>query len=301
MKHIFIVNPVSGKGKAVKFIPFINEYFMGNSDAYEIIVTEKPKDATSIAHRYTKEDDVVLYSLGGDGTAKEILDGLNEGVTMCVVPGGTGNDFYKSVDGRRLSDNEILKGLIEGENILIDYGILNGTSRFMNIASFGVDADINVYACDVLKVKYNIPGKLVYAIAALMVGTKPQNIGMDITVDGLEFKRTAVLAAIANGKCYGGTFKPAPDGIFDDGYFDFCIVNGPIPLKRFFQLIVKYAKGAHVGEKEVEMIHAKHIKIKFDHPVNLQIDGENYRMSDADIKIVPHGLSIRVPRSREVK
>lgn len=300
MKHIFIVNPISGKGRSVNLIPIINDYFKGNSDQYEIIVTEKPKDATAIAARYTKDDNVVIYSVGGDGTANEVLNGLNPGVTMCVIPGGTGNDFYKSVDKRKLSDEEMLRELIEGENIEIDYGVFDGSRRFMNVSSFGLDADINVYACDVLKVKYKIPGKLVYAIAALLVGTNPKDIAMKVYIDGVEYDRTCVIAVISNGACYGGTFYPTPDSKFDDGLFDILFVNGPIARGRFLQLMAKYVKGRHVGEKEIEIVHGRHVHFKFDHPVNCQIDGENTRMTEADIEIVPHGLSVRVPRGRNV-
>ena len=300
MKHVFIVNPTSGKGKSVKMLPVINDYFLSNPGDYEIIITDGPKDATKIASRFHKEDDIVLYSVGGDGTAKEILDGINPGVPLCVIPAGTGNDFFKSIDRRKLTDKELIAALIEGENIDIDYGVLNGNSRFMNLSSFGIDADINVYACDVLKVKYNIPGKFVYAVAALKVGTHPQNIEMDLVIDGKEYHRSAVMCAIANGRYYGGTFKPTPDALLDDGYFDVCIVKGPIKLKRFAELIIKYTKGTHITEPEIEILHGRNIELKFEQDVYLQVDGENRKIREANIELIPHGLCLRVPRKRQV-
>ena len=98
MKYVFIVNPTSGKGKSLRFVPLIENYFKNSEEEYEIIYTEYPKHATEIAARYTEKDDVILYSVGGDGTATEILDGLDLSVRFGVVPGGTGNDFLKSID-----------------------------------------------------------------------------------------------------------------------------------------------------------------------------------------------------------
>lgn len=301
MKHVFIVNPISGKGKAIKYIPIINQYFADNGGDFEIIVTERPKHAKEIAHRYTKEDDVILYSVGGDGTSKEILDGLNEGVTLCVVPAGTGNDFYKSIDNRKLSLEEILKGLIEGEVINIDYGIFNGTSKFMNVSSFGIDADINIYACDYVKVKYNLPGSIVYAYSALKVGTKPKSFHTEMTVDGKKITREPVLIAICNGRAYGGCFIPSPQAKLDDGYFDICMFNGPITLPQFFRLIVKYLSGNHLAEKECEFFHGRNIDIKFNKEIALQVDGENTHLDSATIEMVPSGLSLKVPAGRQVR
>ena len=300
MKHVFIVNPISGQGNGVEYIPVIDAYFKQNPGEYAIELTDRVGHATEIARKYTAEDDVILYSVGGDGTAKEVLDGVNPGVVMCVVPGGTGNDFYKSIDQTKLTRRQRLKGLIEGENIQIDYGMMNGTSKFMNIASFGIDADINVYACDYVKKEMHIPGNLVYAYSAFKVGLKPKVIQMEMTIDGQTYQRDTVLVSMANGRYYGGCFKPFPKAYLDDGFLDICTVNGPISTFRFIQLIIKYTKGKHIGEKEIEIFHGKKISLKFNREVNLQIDGENTRLKEATFELYPKGLTVRVPKVRKV-
>lgn len=298
MKYLFIVNPTSGKGKGVRFIPIIDAYFKIKPADYQIIITEYPKHAQEIAAKVKAEDDTLVVSVGGDGTANEVLNGMNPGVSLCVVPAGTGNDFYKSVDTRKLSDEQFFRELMEGEDVEVDYGIFNDTQRFINIASFGVDADINVYACDYVKVKYNLPGNLVYAYSALKVGTKPKNINMQLTVDGKKYNRSCILATVNNGKAYGGCFKPTPHARLDDGFFDICIINGPIKTLRFFQLIAKYLKGTHLAEKEVELLHGKKIEVKCEQDVNWQIDGENSASSYGKVEIVPSGISVRMPLNR---
>ena len=300
MKHVFIVNPISGKGNAVGYIPLINDYFRRNPGDFDIIVTEQPKHAMQIASQYHKEDDVIIYSVGGDGTAKEILDGINRGTPICVVPGGTGNDFFKSIDKRKLSREQLLAELIEGENIQIDYGVFNGTSRFMNVSSFGIDATINVYANQYLKVKYKLPGSMVYGIAALAVGTHPKEFHMDLEVDGIKYERNPVLVAICNGQYYGGAFRPAPNARLDDHYFDICIINGPITVPVFFSIISKYLNGTHLSDKRVEMLHGKDIQMHFNREIDLQVDGEDTKLQDASILLIPGGVTIRVPKNRVV-
>ena len=297
MKHVFILNPVSGKGKANRFIPVIEGYFSKHPEKeYEIIQTEYHRHATAIAQKFTKEDDVCLYACGGDGTANEVLEGLNQGVAIAVIPGGTGNDMYKSIDDRKLTDEELITQTVEGENHLIDMGIANG-HKFMNIISFGIDADINVYACDYVKVELNIPDNLVYAYSALKIATHPQPIEMEMEVDGIKYSKEVIMVAICNGRWYGSIFKPTPNADIEDGHFDLCMFS-KMNFPRLAYLLTKYSKGTHVKCKECEVMTGKNIKMTFDRPVNLQVDGENLKTKDVQIQIYPHSLSFRMPVDR---
>ena len=300
MKYLFIVNPTSGKGKAVRFIPIINDYFQKKPADYEIVITEYPRHAEELAASVKAEDDAMVVAVGGDGTAHEVLNGLQDGVTMCILPAGTGNDFYKSIDSRKMTDEEIFRNLMEGEDEEIDYGVFNGDRKFMNNASFGIDADINRYANDYLKVKYNIPGSMVYAVSALRVGTHPKPFNMKLTVDGKVYNRSVILVAVNNGRAYGGCFRPAPQARLDDGSLDICIVNGPISMPAFLGLMTKYMKGTHVIEKEVEMLHGKDISVEFETGINLQVDGENTNLQSCNFKVVAGGLKFRMPADRKV-
>lgn len=298
MKYLFIVNPTSGKGKGVRFIPIIDAYFKIKPADYTITITEYPKHAQEIAATIKKEDDTMVVAVGGDGTANEVLNGLNPGVKLCVLPAGTGNDFYKSVDSRKLSDSELFRELMEGEDVMIDYGVFNDTMKFMNVASFGVDADINVYACDYVKVKYNLPGSIVYAYSALKVGTHPKDINIKLIVDGKEYNRTCVLATVNNGKAYGGCFKPTPNARLDDGLFDICVVNGPIKLPKFFKILVKYISGTHLNEPEVELLHGKNVVVEYENELYWQIDGENKKYDHGKVELFAGALSVRMPINR---
>ena len=86
----------------------------------------------------------------------------------------------------------------------------------------------------------------------------------------------------------------------DDGYLDICAVKGPISTPRFIYLILKYMKGKHLGEKEIEIFHGKNISVKFNREVNLQIDGENTSLKEATFELFPKGLTLRVPKIRKI-
>ncbi len=299
MKHIFIVNPTSGKGGALRFVPLIEQYFQNHpQQQYEIIQTTHGKHATEIAQSYKQEDDVCLYGIGGDGTASEILDGIQSGVTMSVIPGGTANDFFKSVaPAKKYTDQQILEACIEGENIQMDYGLINDKKRFINVASLGLDADVNSYVNNYVKTETNIPAKLAYPYAAIHTVLHPTISHAKVQVDGKVYEEDVLMVAIANAVYYGGGFQAVPYADLQDGKLDVCFVKGPIKLPRLLQLLLKYSRGTHPGEKEVTIVSGQHIVIDVDHPVTIQADGEETKTTHAEIRLIVSGLSYRKPRS----
>ena len=56
MKHLFIINPIAGKGKALDYIPKIKEYFKNNDEEYIIKITERKGHAIEIVKSYTSKD-----------------------------------------------------------------------------------------------------------------------------------------------------------------------------------------------------------------------------------------------------
>ena len=73
MKHVFIVNPISGRGKALKVSLGIKKICEEEKLDYEIHYTNGPKDATRIAKK-VKGSKNIIYSVGGDGTLNEVLN-----------------------------------------------------------------------------------------------------------------------------------------------------------------------------------------------------------------------------------
>ena len=98
MKHLFIINPFAGKGKTLKYIEQINNAFKKIKDEYFIEITKYPMHASLIAKEYSSKGDFRIYSVGGDGTLNEVLNGMAESnSSLAIIPGGSGNDFIRSI------------------------------------------------------------------------------------------------------------------------------------------------------------------------------------------------------------
>ncbi len=298
MKHIFIVNPISGQESALNLIPSIESYFKDRPKDYEIHLTQYPKQATELASQYHKEDDVTLYACGGDGTINEVFNGLEPGVPLGVLPVGTGNDFFRMLGVKETKLKDILHATIEGKEVFVDAGMSN-LGGFVEALSMGFDADV---AYDANKISRNkwVPNKFVYMISVINNIFSRTTYHMTIDIDGEIIDEKLLLIAIMNGRDYGGGFTPTPNADMQDGYLDICLIRNS-HLANILQALPMYAKGTHTDLKIVRMYKAKNIKLKSKLPVHIQRDGESDVVSELNISIVEKGIKLRVPQSSNLK
>ncbi len=297
MKHIFIINPTSGHGSAKNAVPFIEEICQNQNLDFELIFTQYPGHAREIANDYTIADDVCLYSVGGDGTAYEILNGINDKVCMSIIPCGTGNDFYRMIGSQAKSIKERVQEAIDGKVVEVDYGVSN-ISRFLNCTTVGFDAEINHMVNGTMK-KTFLPSKMMYPAAVVAKLTNPPRKKITIEIDGEVFEKEVLLFAIMNGRHYGGGFTPTPQADIQDGYFDICMVE-PMPRRRIIPLLPKYIKGTHTELKECMMLKGKRIKITSNEPLVMQSDGEDFTIKSITFDLMRHGLKLKVPQSSKL-
>lgn len=298
MKHIFIINPTSGRGRAYQQVSIIEEVFKNRLDSFEIIVTEHQGHATEIARRYRHSDAVTLYAVGGDGTAYEVLNGLQDQVPMAIIPAGTGNDYYRMVGYQEKSLKKLIQDTIDGREVNVDYGLANDR-RFLNMMALGLDAETNQVAQDIGK-KLPIPRSLVYAISALAVIVRPKKLDIQLKINKQVINRKVLLIAIMNGRWYGGGFQPTPEASIQDGLFDVCIVDD-LPVHKIIKLLPSYYKGTHVNEKVVQFFRSDTLEIMTRKLSAVSCDGETSKQDTIIFRLIKDGLVLRVPQASSLK
>lgn len=279
MKHIFIVNPISGKGKTLKAVDRIKKVCEEENLDYEIYFTEYPKDATKIArkYRFTKN---IIYSVGGDGTLNEVLNGIVGTKNLLgVIPAGSGNDFYKTLSK------------IDEEYPVIDIGKVNDR-YFINIISIGIDAEVanNVS----LMKKRKVPTNQIYNASLIYTFFKYKYKYKDIEllIDEKEQKKgKCTILTICNGQVYGGGYKIAPSAKLTDGYFDVYYVE-KVNKPQLPSLINMLKQGIHEKHNKVHKSQATKIKFKCDKELVCNIDGEIMTAKKFNVKIIPNAITI---------
>lgn len=292
MKHLFIINPTAGKGKNINLIPEIKRMMELKNEEYFIEVTEKVGHATEIVKDYVKNGDYRVYSVGGDGTLNEVLNGIvGSNSALAVIPSGTGNDFSRNI----YEDRDILGSLqkaIEGKDVYIDLAKVNDR-YFINIASVGFDAEV-VYNTDNFKKLPFVGGSLAYILGIVMTVFKYKSVNLNINIDDNKISVKTLLVAIANGKCYGGGIFMTPEAKLDDGMFDVCIIK-EVNKFKILRLFPKAIKGQHSTIKEVSFCRGRKVNISCAEEVSLNIDGEILRAKEVAFEIIPKGIKIVMP------
>lgn len=298
IKYIFIINPSAGKGRFVEELTAkIGKTF--REQEYEIYLTAAPKDATVFLQNYpTSEEKLCFVACGGDGTLNEVINGAAERTDCCiaVLPCGSGNDFVKSLDSSFTLTEPA--ALLTGNSRRID--LLRCGDRYcVNVCNIGFDAMVVQNMPKFKKLPF-VTGSLAYILSIVYTLAGKMYTKMAITVDGEPaLDRECILTAIANGKCYGGGFYPAPQAEIDDGYIDFCAVNR-ITRLDLIRLVGAYRKGEHMSdprfEKYIHYYKCKHITITAPKDMAICLDGELIYGNTLDVEICPDMLEIIVPK-----
>lgn len=274
MKYVFIINPASGKTDYDKIKENIIKTL--ENEEYEIYETKAPKEATEIASRFKNEENTVVYSVGGDGTLNEVVNGIAEGkCKLGIIPTGSGNDFYRTLKEAQT------------ENVRLDLGKVNGR-YFINIASVGMDAE----TCNnANKIKSKIKLQSSYYLALIHTFLTFKSKSLKLKIDKNVYAGDYIIAAICNGKYYGGGFKIAPVASFDDNQFDIYLVSKVGKLK-LIKILLALLKSEHEKYNEVRKYTGKNITITSENNLIVNIDGEITISKNIEIEMIEDALII---------
>ena len=108
-----IINGAAGAGRCAKAAPGCLDELRRRGLELEVTFTESPKHATELARRAAGEGQRRFLSVGGDGTAAEVVNGLvAAGVAgeceLAMLPLGTGNSFLRDFE---VTDPEGLRAI----------------------------------------------------------------------------------------------------------------------------------------------------------------------------------------------
>lgn len=216
-----------------------------------------------------------VYICGGDGTLNRFINGSPDGYVPCEVyyySMGTGNDFLNDIGLTRDDTPVLINKYLEDLPIVTVNGV---TRRFINNVGFGIDG----YCCEVGDKQKETSDKPVnytmIAIGGLLGGYYPTNAV--VTVDGKKYLYDRVwIAPTMNGRYYGGGMMAAPeqDRLNEEREVSLVLMYGAGKVKTL-TMFPSIFSGGHLKYTNNVTVHKGHsIKVEFDRPTALQIDGE---------------------------
>jgi YegS/Rv2252/BmrU family lipid kinase len=287
-KVCFVVNEKSAAGKTKRSWAQTEKALRERGQAFEVKYTEKMGDGTRLTQEALALGCDLIISVGGDGTNNEVINGFfgedgtprREGAMFSFLASGTGSDLRRSLPALQQPD-DILAMIQRGESHLLDIGRLRYQSLegeeklrfFLNITSFGMSAKITD---DVNRSSLKrLSGSLAFHLSSIRGFFGFPNVPMRVSLDDKEpFEVACRLGVVANGRCFGGGMRVAPNALMDDGLFEVMLLDGAgtWALLRHFGSIYK---GTHLGLPWIRSARAQKIAVSCDlRDVLFESDGE---------------------------
>lgn len=296
MKHLFIINPAAGSyNQTEKYRKKIAQACEARGLEYAIEVSGAPGQCRKIANRAAKSgEEYRIYSCGGDGTMNEIVGGVAgfDNVAVTMFAGGSGNDFIRIFDEPEAFRD--LNRLLDAEEVAFDLIKVNDDYS-LNICSVGLDARI---AADVAAYK-RLPllsGFRAYAASTVVNLLKGITEHYVIEIDGQRIDGKKTMICACNGRFYGGGFNPVPEADPTDGKLDVLVVDA-INLLQVPAVIGKYKNGQYkLLPKLVKHYRTDKLKIYFDKPTAMNLDGEQVIADAMEISVAKEKLRFFYPK-----
>jgi diacylglycerol kinase (ATP) len=285
-----IINPAAGRGRIRNALPAIRGAFAahGVTTTYE---TSAPGHEATLTRRALDDGFQTIVAVGGDGTCSRIGHTIVESGSSCalaVVPGGTGNDFAKTLGVAKLPPTRIAELVARGERTRIDVGRADG-HYFLNSCGFGFDASV-LEASN--KVRF-LKGDAVYIYSALRQLVGYPGVFVSASGEGGSASGRMLMVTVSNGKSLGGAFQIAPHASVLDGKLDVCFFADSNIVTRL-RLFLGTFRGTHLERPEVKGTATRQLTLSFEGAPTMEMDGELRiaRDNSVEISCAPRALAV---------
>jgi diacylglycerol kinase (ATP) len=301
-RYKVIVNPTSGRGEGGTDIPRAKEFLSSLGISFDMVQTERPMHAVSLARTAVREGCDIVVAMGGDGTANEVLNGLmqaqeaGEGsAALGVITVGRGNDFGYGI-GVPHGLEPSCRVLVRGKRRRIDVGKVTGglfpQGRFFgNGIGVGFDAVVGFEAVKITWLS-GFPSYLVAVLKTIFLYFNAPLLRIDY--DGGILEQPALMVSIMNGRRMGGAFQMAPQSKNDDGRFTVCLA-GQVSRLGIFLLVPRFIQGTQAGHPKVRFFDTARMNIRaLKGSLAAHADGETL-CTEADslaVEILPQAIEM---------
>ncbi|MFZ4893970.1 diacylglycerol/lipid kinase family protein [Plantibacter sp. Mn2098] len=261
----------------------------------------------------------LVIAAGGDGTVREVgaaMRGVD--ASFAVVPVGTANLYARNV-GIPLSDlATAVRIAFTGHDHAVDVGLLDyrladdraGSTPFLVMTGFGVDADMVAYTDPELKRRFGWVAYVGPIVRGLLKRDRPK---VRSRINGGD-EESSRLHSVFVGNCGTLTagFQVLPDALIDDGVLDVLLVrsldrtDGPRVtrwLHRFNNPVARLRRDSPAAQTRTESndsfryVTATDVELHISPEAVLQADGDEIGAAVwARMRIDPGALRLRLPQ-----
>lgn len=288
-----IVNRAAGGGRAARRAPLALAALRRSGVSLDVAFTEAPKHASVLAREAASAGRRRFLSVGGDGTASEVVNGLMSAEVageceLAMLPVGTGNSFLRDFG---ITDAETASQvIIRGDGRFVDVLRLEHTAgkiHFINTMGTGFVAS----AGELTNARFKSLGAGGYVAAVLICIARLRYERNTLRCgDELDDAET-VLTSFSNSQYTGGSMWMAPDADASDGLLD-VIRAGRLGRGELASAFAKIFKGTHT---QLEKVWTHQVdRVEFVRPTRqaVLIDGDLFHLTPIAIDVLPAAIRL---------
>ena len=305
MRARLITNPRSGRGH-VDLSPVMRVL---QTHGWDVDVRQKLHGghATELAEQAALDGFDVVINCGGDGTMREIVNGLvRTDVAVGAIPGGTVNLWARELGISTRPDVAALQ-MVGSVRRHVDVGHVTVDGRhgrhFLLMAGLGFDGAAIARVSKPLKRRL---GPLAVGLAIFQALPSFRPVPVRVEMDGVRWQGRIAQIVVGNTRRYGGFTRMTPDALIDDGMLDVCLITATNPLAAGRQVgafLLKQRPDVHTSE----VYRAARVVVFTPDPVPLQLDGGSIGALERraaggvtyTFSIRAQALSVLVPRAHD--
>ena len=253
---------------------------------YDLHVTDSKQSVKDITAKLTSATGNSIIVLGGDGTLHDVINSFVnfDGNFLGLIPFGTGNDFAESAHVPS-GVKKAAELIINNEPKFVDFIEFDSGLRSLNAFGMGIDVDVLERAYSGKSIKRS---KYLHSLIVSLIKFKSHNF--TVRYNGKEETHFGLIAAVGNGKQFGGGIKMFPDAKIDDGYLDLFMVDY-ISKPKILGAFIKLMRGKINKLKQATVVKVKEVEfIPDSEEYRFQADGELYKNIPIKAKIVENKL-----------
>ena len=277
---LFIVNPISGKGRKSRIVAHLQQ------KGYKVVYTEYAGHAEHLAHEAKEK---VIVAVGGDGTVNEVARGiLGTDKALGIIPCGSGDGLALHL-GISRNYKTAIRAIERGNVKAIDSGTIDGRP-FFSVCGTGFDAVVSERFA-----KSGRRGLLNYIKQGLKTWKEYTPEKYIMTIDGQKQVIDAALITVGNSNQWGNNARITPLADISDGVLDVTVVDmfSTIEMPALGYLLMT---GRLDRNSNVHCYRGKHIRITRKVSGPAHADGDCFNAgTELDIKVLPSTLKVIIP------
>lgn len=273
-----LVNPLSGKGKAVDTGTWITKQLTLRKVSHQLFSTSWPGSLADFSE---------IWIVGGDGTFNYFINHYeNNTLPLALFKGGTGNDFAWKLYGN-ISLEQQLENALRLSPRPVDAGRCNGR---LYVNSTGIGFDGEVLRC-IGTIRW-LGGHIGYLWIVIRKIFSFKEFDFSITMGEKFFNEKFLLVIVNNSSRTGGGFLITPRASLTDGKLDIVLCK-PLSLFKRLRYLPVIEKGKHLSLPFIFYTQEHSVHIESTKELYAQLDGELISSKIFDFEILPGRLLIR--------